>query len=64
MKLRQCDCGGDPDVVHSFACFFVMCFSCGATGQSFASTTKVHGQWPKEAAERAWNDRIMDEGEP
>lgn len=61
--LRKCDCGGEPEVVHSFSVIFALCFECGAAGKEFPVSTKVHGVWPKDAAINAWNDRVMSEGE-
>lgn len=60
-NLRKCDCGGEPEVAHSFAQMYVYCTECGASGKVFAVASKFRGLWAREAAERAWNDRIMEE---
>jgi hypothetical protein len=59
--LRKCDCGGEPDLVHSFSVFFVECIECGASTKSFPVSTKVNGAWPKDAAAQAWNDRVLED---
>lgn len=59
--LRKCDCGGEAELVHSFAVFYVLCPECGAATKSYLVSTKVNGVWPKTAAERAWNDRVLED---
>ena len=59
--LRKCDCGEEPEVIHSFSHMFVECLNCGATGKVFPVVSKYRGLWAREAAERAWNDRMMEE---
>ncbi len=62
-KLRDCECeDSSAEVVNSYGTvMFVHCSNCGARGKSFPTGAKVGDMWPREAAEQAWNNRVMEE---
>ncbi len=61
-SLTPCKCGStDTTVENCFGILFVECGGCGARGKHFPVSTKVDGQWPREAAMAAWNRGEMDD---